>query len=45
MISFLGICACVSLLTMSLMLRRHLDKTWPQEGHGSTYFQSSQVHN
>lgn len=45
MIDFLGLGACVCLLILAVVLRLHTDKTWPREGHGITYFQSTQVRN
>jgi hypothetical protein len=37
----LGIVA--SVLLLFTIVRRH-ERPWPREGHGNTYFQSSQLH-
>jgi hypothetical protein len=45
MIDFVGISACVCLLLVAVILRLRNDKSWPREGHGITYFQSTSAHN
>jgi hypothetical protein len=44
-INLLAISACVSLLVVSVILWLREDRSWPRSGHGSTYFQSTRVHN